>query len=72
MTSALRLLIPSAILVVALLLVTQLSLATAEYTKKEKKGCLTCHTAQGKKDLNAVGKCYETKKALDTCEPKKK
>jgi hypothetical protein len=68
----LRVLIPLTFLISMLLLATTLSVAKPEYTKKEKKGCTTCHVAQGKKDLNDVGKCYETKKALDTCEPKKK
>ena len=54
------------------MLTTQLSVAKPEYTKKEKKGCVTCLIGQGKKELNDVGKCYEEKKALDTCEPKKK
>ena len=72
MMKLLRWFIPVAILVSSLLLITQLSLAKPEYTKKEKKGCVTCHVAVAKKDLNDVGKCYETKKTLDTCEPKKK
>jgi hypothetical protein len=65
-------LIPGALLLSSFVLTTQLSIAKPEYTKKEKKGCVTCHTAQGKKELNDVGKCYEDKKSLDTCEPKKK
>jgi hypothetical protein len=65
-------LIPAGILISSLLLTTALSVAKPEYTKKEKKACTICHVAQAKKDLNDVGKCYETKKSLDTCEPKKK
>ena len=68
----LQTLIPAGILISTLWLTASQSVAKPEYTKKEKKGCTTCHTAQGKKDLNDVGKCYETKKSLDTCEPKKK
>jgi ABC-type molybdate transport system substrate-binding protein len=68
----LRVLIPAGLLVSILLLTTTLSVAKPEYTKKEKKGCTVCHVAAAKKDLNDVGKCYETKKSLDTCEPKKK
>ena len=68
----LQILIPAGILVSSLFLTAALSVAKPEYTKKEKKGCTTCHVAVAKKDLNDVGKCYETKKALDTCEPKKK
>ena len=32
--------------------------AKAEYTKKEGKACIVCHTKNGSKDLNDVGKCY--------------
>jgi hypothetical protein len=72
MINMLRFLIPVGIFASSIVLTTQLSVAKPEYTKKEKKGCVTCHIAQGKKELNDVGKCYEDKKSLDTCEPKKK
>jgi hypothetical protein len=39
----------------------------AEYTKKEGKGCVTCHVKPGSKDLNDVGKCYEKSKSLKEC-----
>jgi len=68
----LQILIPAGILISSLALTTAVSVAKPEYTKKEKKGCTTCHVASGKKDLNDVGKCYETKKSLDTCDTKKK
>ena len=68
----LKIFLPAGVLVSSLVLTTALSLAKPEYTKKEKKGCTTCHVAQGKKDLNDVGKCYETKKSLETCDTKKK
>jgi hypothetical protein len=31
-------------------------LAIAEYPKKEKKGCVTCHVTATSKGLNATGK----------------
>ena len=44
-----------------------------EYTKKEKTPCITCHTKNGSKELNDVGKCYEKKKSLEECkDPGKK
>jgi len=54
------------------LLMTTSSFGKAEYTKKEKKACTYCHTAQGKKDLNDVGKCYaEHNHSLEGCDTKK-
>ena len=40
-----------------------------EYSKKEKKGCQTCHVDAKKKakDMNDVGKCYAEKKDLAAC-----
>jgi len=38
---------------------------TPEYTKKENKPCLYCHTAVGKPDLNDAGKYYKTHKTLE-------
>jgi hypothetical protein len=72
MVKLLRFLIPAVILISSLVLTSQLSVAKPEYTKKEKKGCVSCHVVQGKKDLNDVGKCYEEKKSLETCDIKKK
>lgn len=48
------------------LLLTPVS-AKPEYSKKEKTGCLTCHTAIKSKDLNETGKCYGDKKSLTEC-----
>ncbi|HUK90693.1 MAG TPA: hypothetical protein VLZ81_09865 [Blastocatellia bacterium] len=63
--------IPS-IVALAGLMVTTSSFGKTEYTKKEKKACTYCHVAQGKKDLNDVGKCYgEHNHSLEGCEPKK-
>lgn len=41
------------------LLVAPLAIGTPEYSKKEKKQCIYCHTAMGKKDLNEAGKYYK-------------
>ncbi len=42
----------------------------AEYTKKEKKPCATCHVKAGSKELNDVGKCYkDNNHSLEGCEP---
>ena len=41
------------------LLVSPLAKATPEYSKKEKKQCIYCHTAMGKPDLNEAGKYYK-------------
>jgi hypothetical protein len=40
----------------------------AEYTKKEKKACVTCHVKSGSKELNDVGKCYAKNHSLKDCE----
>jgi hypothetical protein len=53
-------------------MVTSSSFGKTEYTKKEKKACTYCHVAQGKKELNEVGKCYgEHNHSLEGCEAKK-
>ena len=49
-----------------------MSYAKPEYGKKEKTACTTCHVANGKKELNDVGKCYgEKKHSLEGCNVKK-
>lgn len=48
------------------LLMTPVS-AKPEFTKKEKTGCITCHTAVKSKELNDTGKCYSEKKSLAEC-----
>ncbi len=62
----------TSIVALAGLMVTSNSFGKTEYTKKEKKACTYCHTAQGKKDLNDVGKCYgEHQHSLEGCDTKK-
>ena len=59
--------IPALVLGFAFLLATNASFGKAEYTKKEKKGCTTCHTAANSKELNDTGKCYGKSHSLDGC-----
>jgi hypothetical protein len=64
---------PAAILICGLGLNTTASFGKAEYTKKEKKACTTCHVKMPVKDnkdthaLNEVGKCYEKSHSLEGC-----
>ncbi len=57
------LLLASIIGAVAIVLAPQAD-ATPEFAKKEKKSCLTCHTAMGKPDLNGAGKYYKQHQTL--------
>jgi hypothetical protein len=59
--------IPALVLGVAFFFSATTSFGKPEYTKKEKKGCVTCHTAANSKELNDVGKCYGKSKALEGC-----
>ena len=47
------------------LLLAPFAVGTPEYTKKENKPCLYCHTAVGKPDLNDAGKYYKAHKTLE-------
>ncbi len=72
---ALKVAVPSAVLMVGFLLCTTAGYSKPEYSKKEGgKSCVTCHTKMGAKDLNDTGKCYQEKKhSLDGCKlPEKK
>jgi hypothetical protein len=60
-----KILIALAITGAASLLFIPLAVGTPEYTKKENKPCLYCHTAVGKPDLNEAGKYYKTHKTLE-------
>lgn len=57
----------SLVLGVVFLISATTSFAKPEYTKKEKKGCTTCHVSAKSKDLNDTGKCYHEKKDLKAC-----
>ena len=64
----LKMTVGSALVLGGLVLSSQFSFGKTEYTKKESKGCTYCHTAAGKADLNAVGKCYaEHNHSLEGC-----
>ncbi|MCC7156337.1 MAG: hypothetical protein IT161_17295 [Bryobacterales bacterium] len=43
-----------------------------EYSKKEKKPCVTCHVTAKSKELNDVGKYYHEKKTLEGAPAPKK
>jgi len=63
-----RVLIPTSIVLGALLALPSVGFGKAEYTKKEKKGCVVCHVTAKSKELNDVGKCYGKNKSLAGCE----
>lgn len=64
---SLKVSVPALILGLGVLLTTNVSFAKPEYTKKEKKGCVVCHTSATSKELNDVGKCYGKSKTLEGC-----
>ena len=45
---------------------------TPEFSRKEDKKCVFCHTAMGKPDLNDAGKYYKENGTLKGYDPKKK
>jgi hypothetical protein len=47
------------------------AVGTPEYSKKENKQCIFCHTAIGKPDLNDAGKYYKDHKTLQGFKEKK-
>jgi hypothetical protein len=47
------------------LLFAPFAAGTPEYTKKENKQCVYCHTAVGKPDLNDAGKYYKAHHTLE-------
>jgi hypothetical protein len=53
-------------------LATNVSYATPEMTKKEKKPCTTCHVTAKSKELNEVGKYYKEKNTLEGAPAPKK
>ncbi len=66
----LKFILPAMVLVSGFM-VSSVSYAKPEYTKKEKGAkCTVCHTKG--KELNKVGECYKTTKSLKECEPEKK
>jgi hypothetical protein len=53
------------------LLFVPFAVGTPEYTKKENKQCVYCHTAYGKPDLNDAGKYYKDHGSFDGYREKK-
>jgi hypothetical protein len=47
------------------------SAGTPEYSKKENRQCLYCHTAVGKPDLNDAGRYYKDHHTFDGFREKK-
>jgi len=61
---------PAVIAVLGIFLLTPSSDAKVEYSKKEKKSCVFCHTKMGSKELNEAGKYYqEHKHSLEGYKP---
>ncbi len=66
-----RLMIPLLMLTGSFFTSTSALLGKAEYTKKEKKPCVTCHVKATSKELNDVAKCYKNNgHSLKGCEAK--
>ncbi len=70
--SRLKLILPAVIALGGFLVCNTVTYGKQEYTKKEKKGCVFCHTKANSKELNDVGKCYGQKKSLEGCVAEKK
>lgn len=70
--SRFKLVLPAVIALGGFLICTTSTYGKQEYTKKEKKSCVFCHTKANSKELNDVGKCYGQKKSLDGCAAEKK
>ena len=64
--------IPAAVLFAGAILTTGVSSAKPEYTKKEKKPCVTCHVTAQSKELNDTGKFYKEHKTLEGAPAAKK
>lgn len=69
----LKLSVVFALLAAGLGLAASVSFGTTDFAKKEHKACTFCHTKLGSKELNDMGKCYQTNKhSLEGCESKEK
>lgn len=67
-----KMLVPVAVLAAGVLFNTTAGLAKKEYTAKEKKGCVYCHTSASSKELNDAGKYYKEHNSLEGYQPKTK
>ena len=69
----LKVAVPSGLLLAGFLFCTSAGFGKPEYAKKEGiKSCTTCHAKMEAKDamaknLNDVGKCYQTEKSMAKC-----
>jgi len=54
-----------AITAVVALLLAPFTAATPEYSKKENRQCVYCHTGVGKPDLNDAGRYYKEHHSLE-------
>ncbi len=75
---AIKVVIPSAILLAGFAVCTSSMYGTPEYAKKEKKTCTFCHAkivaekTEMAKNLNSTGTCYkDNDHSLAKCEAKK-
>jgi hypothetical protein len=57
-------LVPTGVLFAGFFFAIPRSEAKPEFTKKEKKSCVTCHVKNGAKELNDTGKHYKDKGTL--------
>lgn len=71
--SRLRYFVPAAVSMGLFLVCATATFAKKEYTAKEKKACVYCHTGPKTKELNDTGRCYDKDKSLANCKaPAKK
>jgi hypothetical protein len=47
------------------LVLSEAALGTPEIARAEQQGCLVCHTAVGKADLNDLGRYYRAERTLE-------
>lgn len=57
--------VPALLLLAGVVVSSTASFGKVEYTKKEKKGCVVCHTSATSKELNDAGKYYAKHKTLE-------
>ncbi len=68
---SIKFVVPALVLYAGIVLTPTASFGKAEYTKKEKKPCATCHVAANSKELNETGKFYKEHKTLEGAPAKK-
>ena len=60
----LKTILATGVLLAGVIFSSSVSFGKPEYSKKEKKGCTTCHVKNGAKELNDTGSYYKEHKAL--------